>query len=124
METEEITPNANTKKIKHRFVTCLQSSGRIGKSTVMEGIMTWADFAGVPFAAVDCDAEHRTLSERFPDATFVDATRSNDEFLRLINEMPDIPLALADFPARRPASSSMRWNRSRSSTCSRNGKPA
>ncbi len=99
METKEITCHPNPKKIKHRFVTCLQSSGRIGKSTLMEGIMTWAEFAGVPFAAVDCDAEHRTLSDRFPEATFVDATRSNDEFLRLIKEMPDIPLALADFPA-------------------------
>ena len=34
METKEITPTMNPKKIKHRFVTCLQSSGRIGKSTL------------------------------------------------------------------------------------------
>jgi len=99
MENKEITPITDPKKIKHRFITCLQSSGRIGKSITMEGIMSWADFAGVEYAAVDCDAEHRTLSERFPDATFVDATRSNDEFLRLIKEMPNIPLTLADFPA-------------------------
>ena len=70
-------------KINHRLVTCFQSSGRIGKSTVFEGILAWARFAGIPVAAVDCDAEHRTLSKRFPEAVFVDATRSKDEFLQL-----------------------------------------
>jgi len=64
MENKEITPHPNTTKIKHRFVTCLQSSGRIGKSTVMEGIMTWADFAGVPYAAVDCDADPALIENK------------------------------------------------------------
>jgi hypothetical protein len=86
-------------KINHRFVTCFQSSGRIGKSTGLEGILSWARFAGIPAAAVDCDAEHLTLSKRFPDAVFVDATRSKDEFLQLIMALPDVPLAVADFPA-------------------------
>jgi hypothetical protein len=87
------------KKINHRLVTCFQSSGRIGKSTMFEGILAWARFAGIPVAAVDCDAEHKTLSKRFPESAFVDATRSNDEFLQLIMELPDTPLAVADFPA-------------------------
>ena len=52
-------------KIDHRFITCFQSSGRIGKSTALEGILAWVDFAGVPVAAVDCDAEHLILSKRF-----------------------------------------------------------
>ena len=86
-------------KTNHRFITCFQSSGRIGKSTALEGILAWADFAGVPIAAVDCDAEHLTLSKRFPEAVFVDATKSNDEFLQLILSLPETPLALADFPA-------------------------
>jgi hypothetical protein len=90
---------SNPTKINHRLVTCFQSSGRIGKSTVFEGILTWAGFAGIPVGAVDCDAEHRTLSKRFPEAVFVDATRSKDEFLQLIMELPDTPLAVADFPA-------------------------
>jgi hypothetical protein len=89
----------NIKKNNHRFVTCFQSSGRIGKTTTQEGILGWADFAGIPVAAVDCDAEHRSLSKRFPEASFVDATRSNDEFLQLILDLPDVPLAVADFPA-------------------------
>jgi hypothetical protein len=71
----------------------------MGKSTGLEGILTWARFAGIPAGAVDCDAEHRTLSQRFPEAVFVDATRSKDEFLQLIMELPDTPLAVADFPA-------------------------
>jgi len=86
-------------KINHRFITCFQSSGRIGKSTMLEGILAWASFAEVPAAIVDCDAEHLTLSKRFPEAAFVDATRSRDEFLQLIASMPDRPLSVADFPA-------------------------
>ncbi len=86
-------------KINHRFITCFQSSGRIGKSTMLEGILAWASFAGVPAAIVDCDAEHLTLSKRFPEAAFVDATRSRDEFLQLMTSMPDSPISVADFPA-------------------------
>lgn len=86
-------------QINHRLITCFQSSGRIGKSTALEGILAWARFAGIPIAAVDCDAEHRTLSKRFPKAHFVDATRSNNEFLQLVMELPDAPMAVADFPA-------------------------
>jgi len=90
---------SDLKKITHRLVTCFQSSGRIGKSTAFEGILAWANFAGIPVAAVDCDAEHRTLSKRLPEAAFVDATRSHDEFLQLIMDLPETPLAVADFPA-------------------------
>jgi hypothetical protein len=86
-------------KINHRLVTCFQFSGRIGKSTVFEGVLAWAAFAGIPAGAVDCDAEHRTLSKRFPATLFVDATKSKDEFLQLIMDLPDAPLAVADFPA-------------------------
>lgn len=86
-------------KINHRLITCFQSSGRIGKSTVLEGIIAWAKFAGIDIAAVDCDAEHRTLSKRFPEAAFIDATSSHDEFLQLIMALPDMPMAVADFPA-------------------------
>lgn len=85
--------------INHRFITCFQSSGRIGKSTMLEGILAWASFAGVPVAIADCDGEHLTLSKRFPEAAFVDATRSRDEFLQLMTSMPDSPLSVADFPA-------------------------
>jgi hypothetical protein len=86
-------------KINHRFITCFQSSGRIGKSTMLEAILTWASFAGVPAAIVDCDGEHLTLSKRFPEAAFVDATRSKDEFLQLMTSMPESPISVADFPA-------------------------
>ncbi len=66
---------------------------------MQEGIIAWARFAGIPVAMVDCDAEHLTLSKKFPEAAFVDATRSTDEFLKLIMSLPDVPLAVADFPA-------------------------
>jgi hypothetical protein len=86
-------------KTLYRLITCFQSSGRIGKSLVFEMLLAWARFAGIPIAAVDCDAEHRTLSKKFPEAAFVDATHSNDEFLQLIMELPDTAMAVADFPA-------------------------
>ena len=86
-------------KINHRFITCFQSSGRIGKSTMLEGVLAWAAFAGVSAAIVDCDAEHRTLSKRYPEANFVDATRSRDDFLQLVTSMPDSLMSVADFPA-------------------------
>ncbi len=85
--------------INHRLITCFQSSGRIGKSTALESLISWARFAGIPIATVDCDAEHRTLSKRFPEAAFIDATSSHDEFLQLIMALPDMPMAVADFPA-------------------------
>lgn len=66
---------------------------------MQEGIIAWARFAGIPVAMVDCDAEHLTLSKKFPEAAFVDATWSTDDFLKLIMALPDAPLAVADFPA-------------------------
>ncbi len=66
---------------------------------MLEGILTWARFAGISVGAVDCDAEHLTLSRRFPEAVFVDATKSKDEFLQLVMSLPDLPLSVADFPA-------------------------
>jgi hypothetical protein len=51
--------------IKQRFIACVQSTGRIGKSMVADGILSWLTFAGIPHAAIDTDVQHHTLSDRY-----------------------------------------------------------
>jgi hypothetical protein len=86
--------------ISRRFITCTQSTGRVGKSTVAEGLITWMRYAGIDFAAVDADSEHQTLSRRYPeDSAIFDATKTFDGFARMLNELPPFPLIVVDFPA-------------------------
>jgi hypothetical protein len=47
--------------ISRRFIRCTQSTGRVGKTTVAEGLITWMRYAGIDFAAVDADSQHLTL---------------------------------------------------------------
>jgi hypothetical protein len=83
-----------------RFIACTQSTGRVGKSTIGEGLISWLRFAGIDFAAVDADTQHQTLSRRYPDRVSVfDATRTFDDFSRMIQELPSAPVTLIDFPA-------------------------
>src|SRR5271157_2507055 len=86
--------------VKRRFITCTQSTGRVGKSTVAEGLITWMRYAGIDFAAVDADSQHQTLSRRYPeDSAIFDATKTFDGFARMLNELPAFPLIIVDFPA-------------------------
>lgn len=97
MKTEEqsqIQP-----KIKTRLVTSLQSLGRIGKSTFTQSLMSWADFAGIPTAAIDADEEHRTLSGWYGDDVSFMPFRERDNLLPLIDAAGNAPLELIDFPA-------------------------
>jgi hypothetical protein len=77
-----------------------QSTGRVAKSTLAQGLISWMRFAGIDFAAVDADTQHRTLSCRYPDkVSLFDATRSFDDFSQMIQELPPAPVILVDFPA-------------------------
>jgi hypothetical protein len=89
-----------TKIVSRRFIACTQSTGRVGKSTVAEGLITWMHYAGIEFAAIDADSQHQTLLHRYPDevATF-DATKTLDDFARMIQTLPPRPVILVDFPA-------------------------
>lgn len=91
------------KNRKSHLVIAPQSAGRIGKSTAAEAIIAWAGFAGIDFAILDLDAEHRTLSQRFPeDSTlFSEAAASEDGFIQLLDAVCEAPapLIVADFPA-------------------------
>ena len=93
-ETRELPP------VTRKFIACTQSTGRVGKSTVADGLISWLNFAGIPFEAMDADGEHQTLSSRHPgNVHLFDATRSLDEFGVMIDTLPDVPVILADFPA-------------------------
>jgi hypothetical protein len=86
--------------ISRRFIACTQSTGRVGKSTVAEGIITWLHFAQVEFAAIDADSQHQTLLHRYPGEVGVfDATKTLDDFARMIQTLPSRPVILVDFPA-------------------------
>jgi hypothetical protein len=89
------------KAIRSRWLACTQSTGRVGKSTAAEGIITWLRYAGVAYAAYDADGEHRTLSSRYPDdVEKFDAANSPEEFGRLLEQISeDFPVTLVDFPA-------------------------
>ena len=86
--------------ISRRFIACTQSTGRVGKSTVAEGLITWMRYAGIDFAAVDADSQHLTLSRRYPqDSAIFDATKTFDDFARMLKELPAFPVIIVDFPA-------------------------
>ena len=86
--------------IKSRAVACTQSTGRCGKSTTAQGLLTWLSFAGVPHIAFDADGEHRTLSRRHPEeADKFDTANNPDEFTRMMRQVDaELPVTLIDFP--------------------------
>jgi hypothetical protein len=86
--------------ITRRFIACTQSRGGIGKSTLAETLITWLNFAGVPYGALDADRQNQTLSKRYPgNAKLFEATKSEADFLRFIRALPDVPVIVVDFPA-------------------------
>jgi hypothetical protein len=86
--------------ISRRFIACTQSTGRVGKSTVAEGIITWLHFAQVEFAAIDADSQHQTLLHRYQDEVGAfDAAKTLDDFARMVQTLPARPVILVDFPA-------------------------
>ena len=97
---EQAEPTIEKSAITRRFIACTQSTGRVGKSTVAEGLVSWLRYAGIEFAAVDADSQHQTLSRRYPEyvETF-DATKTFDEFARMVQALPNLPVILVDFPA-------------------------
>jgi hypothetical protein len=82
-----------------RIICSLQSTGRIGKSTVAQALISWFGFAGVEFAAVDADGEHQTLSRWYPDIVTRLPFRETDDLLPILNETGSMPAMLIDYPA-------------------------
>jgi hypothetical protein len=98
--TKQVEPTIEKPAVTRRFIACTQSTGRVGKSTVAEGLISWLRYAGVEFAAVDADSQHQTLSRRYPEyVESFDATNTFDDFARMVQALPNLPVILVDFPA-------------------------
>jgi hypothetical protein len=66
-----------------RTLTSLQSTGRIGRSTLKQGLMSWFSYAGIEFNAIDADPEHHTLSSWYPDLTDKKPYREEQDLLTI-----------------------------------------
>jgi hypothetical protein len=82
-----------------RLITSFQSTGRMGRSTFQQALISWFAFAGVEFSAIDCDSEHRTLSSWYPDIATFFPYRRDDDLLPILNLAGSGPVELIDFPA-------------------------
>jgi hypothetical protein len=92
-------PDDDGKPGPNRIICSLQSTGRIGKSTVAQALISWFGFAGVEFAAVDADGEHQTLSRWYPEFVTKLPFRETDDLLPILNQTGSMPAMLIDYPA-------------------------
>jgi hypothetical protein len=93
------SPDDHGKPGPKRIICSLQSTGRIGKSTVAQALISWFGFAGVEFAAIDADGEHQTLSRWYPGIVTRLPFRETDDLLPVLNETGSMPAMLIDYPA-------------------------
>lgn len=91
------------KPITHRVVFPVQAPGDIGKTTFLDALISWLNYARIDFDGFDCDLLHRSLSSRNPSQVNVfDGVSSDDAFHRLMLQLdPDAPLTLIDFPGQK-----------------------
>jgi hypothetical protein len=82
-----------------RLITSFQSTGRMGRSTLQQALISWFAFAGIEFSAVDADSEHKTLSNWFPDIATFYPYRREDDLLPILNQAGTAAVELIDFPA-------------------------
>jgi hypothetical protein len=97
---EQPKPTIEQRAVKRRFIACTQSTGRVGKSTVAEGLITWLRYAEIEFGAIGAaDSQHQTLWHRYPaEVGIFDATKTFDDFASMIQTLPASPVILVDFP--------------------------
>ena len=84
-------PDDDGKPGPNRIICSLQSTGRIGKSTVAQALISWFGFAGVEFAAIDADGEHQTLSRWYPDIVTRLPFREADDLLPVLKRRNPTP---------------------------------
>ena len=82
-----------------RTLTSLQSTGRIGRSTLKQALMSWFSYAGIEFNAIDADPEHHTLSSWYPDITDKKPYHDENDLLPILNTIGEAPVQLIDFPS-------------------------
>jgi hypothetical protein len=77
----------------------LQSTGRIGRSTLKQGLISWFSYAGIEFNAIDADPEHHTLSSWYPDLTDKKPYNDENDLLPILNAVGETGVQLIDFPS-------------------------
>jgi hypothetical protein len=82
-----------------RILTSLQSTGRIGRSTLKQGLLSWFSYAGIEFNAIDADPEHHTLSAWYPDFTDKKPYHEENDLLAILNAVGAASVQLIDFPS-------------------------
>jgi hypothetical protein len=82
-----------------RLLTSLQSTGRIGRSTLKQGLMSWFSYAQIEFNAIDADPEHHTLSSWYPDLADRKPYRDESDLLAILNTIGQAAVQLIDFPS-------------------------
>lgn len=91
--------NEASKESLNRILTSFQSTGRIGKSTLAQGLISWFGYAGIEFSTIDGDGEHRTLSTWYPEYTVRKPYRNEEDLLPILNETARGAVQLIDYPA-------------------------
>ena len=81
------------------LICALQSTGRIGKSTITQVIASWLDYAGIRWSGIDADPEHTTFSEYFMRVGHHPITTPSSLDTIFRNAGKTTPVSLADFPA-------------------------
>ncbi len=76
----------------------IQSAGQIGKSSTLSALIEYLKAGEVPYRALDCDPEHKTLSGWHPEAGRC-GFRKESDLLRIFEHLGKSPVELVDFPA-------------------------
>lgn len=112
--TETTTePSPGGGNIKTKIIAPMQSAGRLGKSTFVDMLLSWLDHAGIESYAVDCDAAHGTLSQRYDVPTLnLGDQDAMENLLNAIVSNPDpAPVVALDFPAQATDNILGEWKR-------------
>lgn len=81
-----------------RLICPLQSTGQVGKSTVLSSIIEYLKATEVSYRAIDADGEHKTLSTWYEDVAHIPFKEKND-LLEVLGAIGTEKAQLVDFPA-------------------------
>lgn len=82
-----------------RLITSAQSTGRIGKSTLMGILHSYLKKSGINHLLIDADGEHMTLTQEYSSAINLPYNGDKDSLAEILSGIEDSELTLIDFPA-------------------------
>lgn len=81
-----------------RLICPLQSTGQVGKSTVLASIIEYLKVTDTSYRAIDADGEHKTLSTWYDDVQHIPFAEKHD-LLSVLGALGSEKTQLVDFPA-------------------------